>query len=132
MGAIHRVIPADNAGQVWWFHGNSGSGKTNLALRFDVPNKVVLDADDLRKVWTDLGFSKDDRWEQNLRVARLARLFWIQGFNVVVSTICPYADLRREVRKILPSVKWVYVNTPESRQPSKEYPFEEGGWQNEV
>ena len=43
MGAIHRVIPDDRPGQVWWFHGNSGSGKTNIALKFDVPNKIVLD-----------------------------------------------------------------------------------------
>ena len=48
MGAIHRVIPDDRPGQVWWFHGNSGSGKTNIALKFDVPNKIVLDADDFR------------------------------------------------------------------------------------
>ena len=51
MGAIHRVIPDDRPGQVWWFHGNSGSGKTNIALKFDVPNKVILDADDLREIW---------------------------------------------------------------------------------
>ena len=50
MGAIHRVIPDDRPGQVWWFHGNSGSGKTNIALKFDVPNKIVLDADDFREM----------------------------------------------------------------------------------
>ena len=42
MGAIHRVIPDDRPGQVWWFHGNSGSGKTNIALKFD-DVKLVLD-----------------------------------------------------------------------------------------
>ncbi len=98
-----------------------------MALDFNVPNKVVLDADDLREVWTDLGFSKEDRITQNLRLARLARLLWIQGFNVVVASICPYADLRREIRSdILPDVKWVYVNSPDSKPNSKEYPFEEG------
>ena len=49
MGAIHRVIPDDRPGQVWWFHGNSGSGKTNIALKFDVPNKIILDADDFKR-----------------------------------------------------------------------------------
>jgi len=129
MGAIHRVIPADKEGTVWWFHGNSGSGKTNLALQFDVPNKIVLDADDLREVWTDLGFSKQDRWRQNLRLARLARLLWIQGHFVCVASICPYAGLRREIRRdILPDVRWVYINSPASKPSSDEYPFEEGGW----
>jgi adenylylsulfate kinase-like enzyme len=129
MGAIHRVIPADKEGTVFWFHGNSGSGKTKLALQYDVPNKVVLDADDLREVWTDLEFTEGDRWEQNLRLARLARILWIQGFNVCVASICPYADLRRTIRKeILPEVRWVYINSPASKKPSEEYPFEEGGW----
>lgn len=129
MGAIHRVIPAHKEGTVWWFHGNSGSGKTSLALRFEVPNKVVLDADDLREVWADLGFSKGDRWEQNLRLARLARVLWIQGFSVCVASICPYAELRREIKRdILPDVRWVYVNSPHSKAVSDEYPFEEGGW----
>ena len=129
MGAIHRVIPADKEGTIYWFHGNSGSGKTKLALQYDVPNKIVLDADDLREVWT-LGFSKEDRYEQNLRLAKLAKLLWIQGFNVCVASICPYADLRVKIREIIP-VRWVYVNSPDSKSASDEYPFEEGGWSGE-
>jgi adenylylsulfate kinase-like enzyme len=128
MGAIHRVPPAPNPGIVYWFHGNSKSGKTNLAIRFDVENKVVLDADDLREVWTDLGFSHKDRWEQNLRLAKLAHVLMVQGYNVCIASICPYVDLRAEINKILPNVRWIYVNSPDSEKPSKRYPFEEGGW----
>ena len=128
MGAIHRVIPADKPGIVYWFHGNSGSGKTHLALNYHKPNKVVLDADDMREVWTDLGFDKASRWEQKIRLAKLARVLLVQGFNVCVASICPYAELRREINKILPNVRWIYVNSPDSKKSSKEYPFEEGGW----
>lgn len=127
MGRIHRVIPAPKEGTVWWFHGNSGSGKTYMALSHDVPNKVVLDGDDLRECW-DLGFSREDRIEQNLRIAKIARLLWIQGFNVCVATICPYADLREQIREILPDVRWVYIASKSAQEPSEEYPFEEGGW----
>ena len=85
MGAIHRVIPDDRPGQVWWFHGNSGSGKTNIALKFDVPNKIVLDADDFREtVWDDLGFDEKSRRKQNDRLLRILRVLWIQGKNVVI------------------------------------------------
>jgi len=127
MGAIHRVIPDHRPGQVWWFHGNSGSGKTNLALQMDLPDKIVLDADDTRDVWGPLGFTEKDRRLQNDRLAKMARLLWIQGKNVVVASICPYADQRRQIREeILPEVKWVYVNSPASKPNSKEYPFEEG------
>ena len=127
MGAIHRVIPDDRPGQGWWFHGNSGSGKTNIALKFDVPNKVVLDADDFREVWPELGFSEQDRRLQNERLAKIARLFWIQGKNVVIASICPYATQRKQIREeILPDVKWIYVNSKDSKPSSKKYPFEEG------
>jgi len=92
----------------------------------DVPNKIILDGDDLRECWT-LGFTKADRYEQNLRIAKIARLLWIQGFNVAVATICPYADLRKRIRKeILPEVRWVYAAG--GKEASDEYPFEEGGW----
>jgi adenylylsulfate kinase-like enzyme len=129
MGAIHRVIPSERQGLIWWFHGNSGSGKTRLAIDFVVPNKIVLDADDARDVWVDLGFSRADRYEQNYRLARLARLISIQGFNVCVASICPYIELRQTIkREILPTVTWVYVAGPGSKEPSDEYPFEEGGW----
>lgn len=129
MGAIHRVIPAPAPGQVFWFHGNSGSGKTRLALEFDLHNKIVLDADDAREVWTDLGFDNSSRWTQNDRLAKLARLLMIQGFNVCVASICPFADQRQDIRReILPNVTWVYVAGPDSKPDSEEYPFQEGGW----
>lgn len=124
---IHKVIPAEKPGLVYWFHGNSGSGKSHLAIHYNKPNKVILDADDMREVWTDLGFTKKDRWEQNLRLARLAKVLMIQGFNVAVASICPYRKLRAEINQILP-VRWVYVNAPETKKPTKEFPFEEGGW----
>ena len=90
MGA-HRVIPDDRPGQVWWFHGNSGSGKTNIALKFDVPNKIVLDGDDFREsVWDDLGFDEKNRRTQNDRLAKM-KVLWIQGKNVVIE----YLSLQR-------------------------------------
>ena len=132
MGAIHRVIPAERQGLIWWFHGNSGSGKTRLAIEFQVPNKIVIDADDARQVWTDLSFDKESRLEQNYRLARLAQLISIQGYNVCVASICPYAEQRRIIKRdILPTVTWVYVAGPGSKPPSEEYPFEEGGWTDE-
>ena len=76
MGAIHRVIPDDRPGQVWWFHGNSGSGKTNIALKFDVPNKIILDADDFREsVWDDLGFHNQGVDAPSVTINSLSPIF---------------------------------------------------------
>lgn len=87
-----------------WIYGESGAGKTTLAhkiVQVDPQRRAVhIDGDDMRRVWTDLGHSDEDRRTQNLRIAHLARVLERQGFNVVVSTICPTDDLRTEVQAI--------------------------------
>jgi len=85
---------------IQWIHGASGSGKSTLARKLLDTKTIHLDGDDMRRVWTDLGFSDEDRRTQNLRVAHLARVLDRQGFNVVVSTICPTQELRAEVYAI--------------------------------
>ena len=80
--------------------GPSGAGKTTLAKKFSGKNVVNLDGDDVRKIWPDLKFTPEDRVENNLRVARLAKILDDQGLAVVVSTICPYKDLRTQIKKI--------------------------------
>jgi len=123
---------------ITWFCGNSGSGKTTLTDLLvannylvdteeveqgeDNPyrNVVVLDGDRMRGIWTDLGLSKADRWEQNMRVARMAKMLETQGFNVAVSVICPYAKLRKEVKAIT-DCKFIYI---EGGKEGKDYPFD--------
>ena len=122
------MVPADQHGVCYWFHGNSGSGKTRLAIDFAKPGWVVLDADDMREVWTDLGFSEEDRLQQNARLARLAKILNIQGIHVCVASICPYAEQRRLIKRHIPWINWVYVTGPDTLPPSEEHPFEEGGW----
>ena len=85
---------------IQWIHGASGVGKTTLAKKLIDAKTVHLDGDDMRRVWTDLGFSVEDRMTNNLRVAHLARVLDRQGFNVVVSTICPTKRIRKAVQKI--------------------------------
>lgn len=85
-----------------WVYGESGMGKTTLARKLvaQTPHAVLLDGDDLRQVWPDLGYGRADRRRQNLRVAKLARLLDMQGFNVIVATILPGRKLKAEVGKI--------------------------------
>lgn len=83
---------------IWWFYGESGSGKTELAKKLISQGVIHLDGDEMRNtISKDLGFSEDDRKENNRRIARLANLLNNKGFDVVVSTICPYEELRKEV-----------------------------------
>jgi len=104
---------------ITWITGNSGAGKTVLAKKLN-NNHIILDGDEMRKVWR-LGFSKKDRWEQNLRIARLAKILEKQKFNIIIATICPYVKLRQEVKKIT-NCKFIYLSG--GKKSSKKYPYE--------
>ena len=104
---------------ITWITGQSKSGKSTLARKI-VGNGIMLDGDEMRTVW-QLGLSKEDRWEQNMRIARLAKILEKQGFNVVVATICPYKKLREEVRRMT-GCKFIYM---EGGLTGEDYPYEE-------
>lgn len=74
-----------------WITGDRGKGKTTLAKELcSKMGAINLDGDEMRSsISTDLGFSDTDRFENNIRIAKLAKILESQGFDVVVSTICP-------------------------------------------
>jgi len=85
---------------ITWIYGKSGSGKSYIAKALQHKYKSVwLDGDMMRRCWT-LGFTQEDRREQNLRIAKIARELDEQGHDVIISTICPTEELRKEVRMI--------------------------------
>lgn len=109
---------------ITWLIGNTGAGKTTFAeklRKMSGENCIVLDGDEMRKVWTDLSLEKQDRREQNLRLARLAVNLHAQGFYIIVASICPFNDLRREVKAIT-GCMFMYL---EGGHPvDSEHPFE--------
>lgn len=108
-------------GSVTWITGNSWSGKSTLADKMVQPGDIILDGDAMRAVWPGLGFTKADRVEQNMRIARMAKELSNQGFNVIVATICPYRALREDVQKIT-RCRFIYL--PGGKE-GKDYPYEQ-------
>lgn len=107
---------------ITWITGQSKAGKSTLARQIAKDTRaIVLDGDAMRQVWPGLGFSKEDRWENNLRAARLAKELDKQGFDVVIAMICPYKELREEVRKIT-GCRFIYL---EGGIQSPDYPYEQ-------
>ena len=74
-----------------WVRGERGVGKTTLAKTLQKKmGGVFLDGDEMRaSISKDLGYEEKDRMENNLRIARLAKILHEQGHDVIVATICP-------------------------------------------
>lgn len=90
---------------ILWITGIPASGKTTLARRLvryyrslEKPADIV-DGDDIRKVISaSLGFSKEDRLENNRRIAWIARILARNGVIAVVASVSPYASGRKDAR----------------------------------
>ena len=105
-------------GQVLWFYGLSGSGKSTIAQALDrqlhTEGKLtkVLDGDNVRAGLNgNLGFSDEDRTENIRRVAEVAKLFAEAGMITLVSFITPKRELRESARSIIgdDDITLVYV-----------------------
>ena len=121
---LDSLFNSTKAGDIYWITGNSGAGKTFLAKIMNDGRRdtVILDGDYIRQIWPDLRFSKEDRTENNLRVARLAKMLSMQGVTVIVSTICPYVELRKQIKEIT-KCKFIYLSG--GKEPTEEYPYEQ-------
>ena len=107
---------------IYWLTGQSGSGKTTLAeeLHKEI-GAVILDGDEMRKsISLGMGFSKEDRDEHNLRVARLAKVFSKRS-SVIVSVIAPFEETRKKIDDLIKPV-WIYVKR--KYKISKDKPYE--------
>jgi adenylylsulfate kinase len=107
---------------IYWFTGQPGHGKTTLAkmlkeyIDFKKIYKEVflIDGDDLREILINKDYTRKGR-ESNIRTAQSIALYLEnKGFDVIVSLVSPYRDLREEFKK-RSDVREIYVHTKEIR-----------------
>jgi adenylylsulfate kinase len=107
-------------GYTLWFTGLSGAGKTTISeivekeLRERFGKVEVLDGDIVRtNLSKGLGFSREDRDTNILRIGFVAQLLTRNGVGVIVSAISPFKEAREEVRRnIGEGFIEVYVDAP--------------------
>jgi adenylylsulfate kinase len=111
--------PAPTHAPVIWLTGLSGAGKSTLAAELT----ARMRAKELRVEWLDgdvvrghlcryLGFSRDDRHANVLRIAFVASLLARNGVTVVVSAISPYRESRDAARQMVARFVEVHVAPP--------------------
>lgn len=115
-GAVH--VAGDGA--VVWLTGLSGAGKSTLArglearLRRENRRVEVLDGDEVRAhLSKGLGFSREDRDTNVLRIAYVANLLARNGVVAITAAISPYRETRAKARELCASrFIEVYASAP--------------------
>lgn len=106
---------------VVWFTGLSGSGKSTIAnglekrLFKEGIFTYSLDGDNIRSgLNKGLSFSREDRFENNRRIAEVAKLFVDAGLVTITAFISPLKIDRSKAREIVGEESFieVFVNTP--------------------
>lgn len=115
---IRAKLPRVRGGVVW-MTGLPASGKTTLAIELErwfmeSHQIIVLDGDDVRKspICSGLGFSKEDRNTNILRIGQMAEMLARSGAIVVVAAVSPYREARNKVREMVGNFIEVFVDCP--------------------
>lgn len=117
-----------------WLTGVSGVGKTTIAnaLKEEVvfgrySQRIILDADECRKLWPELSLSTKDRKINILRIGNIAKILDKQLINslIIVACIAPYKKERDEILKIRPELLkersfLIYLHAPLSIRMSRD------------
>lgn len=102
------------------FTGLSGSGKSTIANALEnrlFEQKIktfVLDGDNIRTgINRTLGFSPEDRSENNRRIAEISKLFIDAGCIVLAAFVAPYSRDRENMKLIVGADNYfeIFVNT---------------------
>jgi len=103
-----REAQQSHRGMAFWLTGLSGAGKSTIAHAAEAVlfqknyHVIVLDGDIIRSgLCSDLGFSMEERCENNRRIAELLNIFVRSGIICLSAFISPCTAFRQNARRII-------------------------------
>jgi adenylylsulfate kinase-like enzyme len=108
------------SGTVYWVTGLAGAGKSSISkiLLNHLKGKgrvvTLLDGDELRGVWPNLGYSEEERKQGAMQNSRLCKLLSDQGFDVICATISLFHSVHEWNRKNISCYREIFLKVPHS------------------
>ena len=106
---------------IYWIIGQPGAGKTTLGKK--LKNKIItkdvfhVDGDDIRNIYQNNDYSEQGRRTNIKKAQDLVESLHTNGYDVVVSLVTPYKDLREGFKnKLGKSIVEIYLYTTEKRE----------------
>ncbi len=102
----------------YWVTGLSATGKTTLSTLltddFRSSGQVViqLDGDELRQVFSNETYTREERIALGMRYSRLCRLLVSQNVNVIIATIGLFKEIHKWNRDNIPNYIEIFIDTP--------------------
>lgn len=109
-----------NCYMIYILTGQPGSGKTTIGkliveyLNSKKRNVIQIDGDDLRNIFNNKDYSEIGRRQNIQKSHDIAHFLNAKGFDVVISLVSPYKDLRDDL-KIKTNAIEIYLNTTDIR-----------------
>jgi adenylylsulfate kinase-like enzyme len=103
---------------IYYFIGQPGAGKTTLAKTFKeyhpLKKFIHIDGDNMRDIFNNKDYSEDGR-RKNIQLSHdIAKFLSNSGFNVIMSLVSPFKDLRDKLKEECNVIE-IFVYTTEIR-----------------
>jgi adenylylsulfate kinase-like enzyme len=101
---------------IYYLIGQPHAGKTTLSkLLKDYLHQIIrIDGDDIRDIFQDNDYSEEGRRKNIQRAQDIAMFLNVKGFNVIISLVSPYKDLRDKLKEKSDVVE-IYIHTTDIR-----------------
>ena len=102
----------------YWITGLSATGKTTMSslladhLRSSGKLVILFDGDELRDVFGNKTFTREERIALGMHYSRLCQLVTSQGVDVIIAVIGLFKEMHTWNRNNIPGYVEVFIDTP--------------------